>query len=224
MNDDCGDGGDTTSNSKNLILDACADTIQKFEAMFPNESFFPKVINNKDIRASKEADLLSSTRLDGFDVKASCQRQATFLWQVSGERFHDDQFLQDGVENYLKFIYLVKDKSRPEYLVPTYQIDLMWHTHILTSLRDYHMDTMAITGGEIRLDHDDSLNDRSEDSKLNHNFELTQKLWKKVFVVNYNVPGGMYRGEPSPRFYHHDWPNKVKTDAPVIVWKHKSVG
>ena len=94
MNDDYGDDGDgdTTSNSKNLILDACADTIQKFEAMFPNESFFPKVIDNKDIRASKEGDILNSTRLGGFDVKTSCQRQATFLWQVSGERFYDVTF------------------------------------------------------------------------------------------------------------------------------------
>lgn len=83
----------------------------------------------------------------------------------------------------------MKHKSRLEYLVPTYQIDLMWHTHILTSLRDYHTDTMEIIGGETRLDHDESLNDRSKDSKLNYNAKATQQLWRKVYQIDYEVPG-----------------------------------
>jgi Glycine-rich domain-containing protein-like len=49
----------------------------------------------------------------------------------SGERFDDIEFLNAGVENYYKFLTL-KPKAKEVVLVPTYQIDLMWHTHILS--------------------------------------------------------------------------------------------
>lgn len=34
----------------------------------------------------------------------------------------------------------------------------------------------------------------------------------------------MYRGEPLPQFYHHDWPHKIKTYAPMMEWKPKLMG
>ncbi|KAH8062130.1 hypothetical protein JL720_13335 [Aureococcus anophagefferens] len=66
--------------------------------------------------------------LDGFDVVASCARQKTFLWQVSGERYEDE--LPRRRARHEHFLRLMR---RGEFLVPTYQIDLFWHTHILDS-------------------------------------------------------------------------------------------
>jgi hypothetical protein len=81
--------------------------------------------------------------LSRFDVLESCQCQATFLWQVSQIKFHDDNFLRQGVQNYYRFMSLTKmGDKKPRFLVPTYQIDLMWHTHILHSIRFYNEDCM----------------------------------------------------------------------------------
>jgi len=98
-------------------------------------------------------------------------------------------------------------RDRPQFLVPTYQIDLMWHTHMLTSIELYHADIMNATG-KI-LEHDDSLNDRTEGGTLDNNFQATRKLWSDVYGVEYKVAGGMYRGIPSVDFFKADWPEKM---------------
>jgi len=141
--------------------------------------------------------------MGGFDVVKSCERQASFLWQVSGPNFYDENFLHQGVYNYIKFVKLMGNKSKPQFLVPTYQIDLIWHTHILASIAKYHEDNMKFGGRP--LEHDDSLNDRSENGVLNSNFNATRKLWRKVYNEEYVVSGGMYRGEPPAEYFKEDW-------------------
>ena len=42
----------------------------------------------------------------GFDLLGSTDRQATFLWQVSSPSFDDIDFLEQGVENYRRFLLL----------------------------------------------------------------------------------------------------------------------
>jgi hypothetical protein len=88
-----------------------------------------------------------------FDLLASTEQQATFLLQVSGEHFQDQDFLEEGVENYIKFVKLKPKAAKAGIvLVPTYQIDLIvWHTHILSNIGDY------LRGAEMH--HDDSLAD-----------------------------------------------------------------
>ena len=87
-----------------------------------------------------------------------------------------------------------------EFLVPTYQIDLFWHTHILASASTYAADTRRLCGFE--LPHDDSVNDRAEGSKLNRQYAVTQKLWAEAYGgERYAVPGGMYRGEPPEAYF-----------------------
>ena len=75
----------------------------------------------------------------------------------------------------------------------------MWHTHMLASLEQYTIDCLALSGKT--LDHDDSLNDRSEDSDLERGFKATCALWQQHYGEEYPVPGGMFRGEP-PRDFH----------------------
>ena len=67
-------------------------------------------------------------------MSAACQ--TSFLWQVSGPQFSDDDFLKEEINEYYKFL-LLKDDDKLLPLVPTYQIDLMWHTHILINCRQY---------------------------------------------------------------------------------------
>jgi len=197
----------STATNSQEHADIAVRTRELFLEMYPNESFFLKSNSNnaQGARSTAAAGVvqMNNTQLAGFDVVESCIRQSTFLWQVSGPRFNTSEFLEEGVSNYAKFVKLMDEKSKPQYLVPTYQIDLMWHTHMLSSIAKYHEDNMRING--CTLEHDDSLNDRTEGGKLDTSFQATRKLWDRIYGVEYNVPGGMYRGEPPVEYFRADW-------------------
>jgi hypothetical protein len=171
------------------------ETIGLFKEMYPKENFF--LGECCDVHSS------GTSKLGGFNVVESCERQATFLWQVSQPKFSLDEFLRNGKANYEKFARLLGSPKKPTYIVPTYQIDLMWHTHILASIEKYHHDHMNLTGRT--LPHDDSLNDRTEGGELDTNFQATKQLWLEMYSEEYAVPGGMYRGEPPEDFFSPDW-------------------
>jgi len=207
------DTNETLSTNQELA-DISGRTRELFLAMYPNESFFLKRPPSQT-NAAQRAKIIAgvqktrnNTQLAGFDVVESCIRQATFLWQVSGPRFSAVEFLEEGVSNYAKFVRLMGEKSKPQFLVPTYQIDLMWHTHMLASIAKYHKDNMQVNG--CILEHDDSLNDRTKGGKLDTNFQATRKLWDRVYGVEYKVPGGMYRGEPPAEYFRADWADSNK--------------
>ncbi len=139
--------------------------------------------------------------LSGFDLLASTEQPAFFLCQISGERFRDDDFLAEGVRSYTKFLKLKpKAGNSQTVLVPTYQIDLMWHTHILSSISEYIKDCIAIMGQTLHQ-HDDLLTHRSEGGILDVAFKATARLWKEEYNSKYVVCGSMYRGEPLHAFF-----------------------
>lgn len=171
---------------------------ERWNEMYPNIPFNYVVGSSLHHDSEGVDELLARARnLNGFDLLASAKCQATFLWQVSGPRFHEQEFLQEAVVKYHNFLQL-KTKDRLP-LVPTYQIDLMWHTHILAGLEDYKKDCLRIRGEAFH--HDDSLNDRAPGSKLNMAFAETARLWRAAYGEEYFVQGGMYRGKPFPAYY-----------------------
>jgi len=165
--------------------------------LYPTTPFFLP----NDGRGSSPPEGSSGRLLKGFDIIGSAERQATFLWQVSDPHFQDQHFLEEGVKRYHQFLKLRNKDGLP--LVPTYQIDLMWHTHMLVSLQKYHDDCIAIRGEKFH--HDDSLNDRTPGAKLDVAFRQTVELWKDSYGQEYHVPHGMYRGEPPSAFYNCQW-------------------
>ena len=91
-------------------------------------------------------------------------------------------------------MYLYLKKQHPEtFLVPCYDMDLIWHTHQVNTIH-YGKDTSDILG--FILKHADSVNDRSDGSKLNNADEVTRKLWRETFQVSFGRPGSMFRGNP----------------------------
>ena len=220
------------------------DTQNLWKQLYPDEPFFlqeeflQKEGENDDrslrIDTSEEGkgESSSSLLLDGFDLLGSTDRQSTFLWQVSGPRFSDDEFLKDGIGRYHKFILLrkrVQDErrlrrgtTRPRTLgiiVPTYQIDLMWHTHMLSGFHSYHGDCKSILGG-LTLNHDDGLNDRSEGGTLDVAFRETKVLWRSSYGENYTVQGGMYRGEPPKSYYSTEWDKSFQPSGCPLIGIH----
>ena len=158
-------------------------TQELWEARSPNVPFFWKSDDENNIKLPEAVTLCG--KVDGFDLVASTTCQAGFLWQVSDKNFHDDMFLQQGVDNYHKFLQLQSDDLP---LVPTYQIDLMWHTHMLSNTGLYNLDCEKIRGA--RFHHDDSLNDRTPGATLDVAFSKTSDLWEAAYHVPYSVPGG----------------------------------
>ena len=73
------------------------------------------------------------------------------------------------------YLYL-KQQNQQQFLVPCYDIDLMWHTHQVNTLH-YSNDTTAILG--FVLKHDDSVNDRWVDIIFEFK-KTTTTFWSPV--------------------------------------------
>ena len=161
------------------------------------------------LHASSTTSTTAAHRLPllcGFDLLGSTKRQALFLWQVSEPQYDDRSFLGEGVKNYDQFFRLPPTNGLP--LVPTYQIDLFWHTHILRSPLQYDADCVLIRGHSFH--HDDSLNDRTPGQTLDQAFRQTEATWKDTYHTSYEVVGGMYRGEPPAEYYSVSWQPAAK--------------
>ena len=64
--------------------------------------------------------------------------------------------MADALKRYAMYLYL-KKQHPDKFLVPCYDMDLVWHTHQVHPV-EYQRDTAAILG--FVLKHDDSVNDR----------------------------------------------------------------
>lgn len=112
---------------------------------------------------------------------------------------HEDRFLKAAVARYKGFLHLIRrnhERSMKCFCVPTYDIDLIWHSHQLHPLS--YCNDMAELLGRV-LEHDDTDSDRSEGKKLDVGFRETAKQWEDTYGLRYWRAGAMYRGRlPSP--------------------------
>lgn len=112
---------------------------------------------------------------------------------------HDGRFLEAAVARYKGFLHLIKtnqDRSLKLFCVPTYDIDLIWHSHQLHPL-SYCNDMIKLLGKV--LEHDDTDSDRSKGKKLDVGFDKTTNQWEEIYGLRYWRAGTMYRGScPSP--------------------------
>lgn len=112
---------------------------------------------------------------------------------------NEDLFLEGAVARYKGFVYLIKrnkERSIRSCCVPTYDIDLIWHSHQLQPV-SYCKDLVKILGKV--LEHDDTDSDRTKGSKLDVGFSGTTKQWEETFGSRYWRAGTMFRGiVPSP--------------------------
>lgn len=145
-------------------------------------------MNSEDIKTEEYRSKLS------YDLLAAVARQSAFYYQVSLPHYRNEAFLRNGSHRYYKFLYL-KSKHPESFLVPCYDIDLIWHTHQLHPVI-YKADTERILGK--LYNHDDTVTDRSVKSKLTRADFQTRELWKNAFGCHFAHTGAMYRG-PSSR-------------------------
>jgi Glycine-rich domain-containing protein-like len=161
------------------------------------------IVKNEDRFVSVQNSITdASLLLDGYNLLLASIRQKSFWYQVSIPCYQDIDYIDSVcVTMYKQFLQLKgtnKDETTHFFIVPTYSIDLTWHTHMLSSVPLYDKDCTTIMGHT--LNHDDNLGDRSADSKLMTSWNLTCDLWYRVYGTNYRKMGG-YRGEPPKSYY-----------------------
>ena len=167
----------------------------------------------KDKTSAESQEHVDAAKLDEFALLSSAKRQAELYW-------HLQPYFTDGVPNfdtelalneYYQFLMLMKEYPK-QTLVPTYLIDLYWHTHMTGgSVEDYATDCRNICGRFI--DHDDEYGDGDRDGVLGESFEATAKLWQQVYGDSTYKSKGGYRGPPPPDYYPKMEPVDAENDA-----------
>ena len=151
------------------------------------------------------------------DLLAAIRRQQDFVYNIHLPHYRDKKFLNSALERYKKYLFL-KKKNPSEFLVPCYDIDLVWHTHQLHPV-DYGKFTKSLLGR--LLIHDDTDSDRNPGSKLNVATDKTRLLWQQEYQEPFNSFGAMYRGDsPKGRLYRLsqlDIENLLGRKALVVV-------
>ncbi|XWS29628.1 hypothetical protein CRYUN_Cryun24cG0045700 [Craigia yunnanensis] len=186
------------SNVVSSIQCTCKrQTEEIWSRLYPNEPY--------DFDLTKTLSENASETLSGldkhtkYDLVSAVKRQSPFFYQVSRAHMNNDIFIEGAVARYKGFLHLIKrnrEKSIKRFCVPTYDIDLIWHTHQLHPV-SYCKDLNKALG-KI-LEHDDTDSDRTKGKKLDVGFSGTTKQWEETFGVRYWKAGAMYRGSsPSP--------------------------
>ncbi|KAL4927874.1 uncharacterized protein BDV17DRAFT_292150 [Aspergillus undulatus] len=143
------------------------------DTLFPGEADFLR-------NASMALDEKTSTLV--FKLVDAIQRQASFVEKMEAHLWIRSPALEGtlsrAVERYSKFLKLFK-LYPGTMLVPTLDIDLVWHTHQCWHSR-YNEAMMQIAGRLV--DHDDKLGK----STLDPGFERTANLFRVRYGVEYS--------------------------------------
>ena len=157
---------------------------RKWEELYPSEPF------NFDLRRPAPDTTGGVSRIK-YNLEDACYRQSKFLYQVSLPHYNDETFLRAAVERYEQHLRL--KKQHPEvFMVPCYDVDLIWHAHQLYPL-DYKQTTTELLGKTLH--HDDEVTDRNPGSKLYDSEMKTRAVWEAAGLP-FAKPGAMYRGDP----------------------------
>ncbi|XP_064099104.1 uncharacterized protein LOC135210199 isoform X2 [Macrobrachium nipponense] len=131
-----------------------------------------------------------------YDLRSAVERQSAFFYQVSLPHYRTKGFLRYSEKRYRQFLAL-KRAHPDKFLVPCYDMDIMWHTHQVHPLI-YKKDTESLLNQ--LLPHDDSVNDRSTGSRLLVSDGITRSLWVSSYGTTFRREGAMFRGDPPTKY------------------------
>ncbi|CAH9086841.1 unnamed protein product [Cuscuta epithymum] len=194
------------------------ETEKVWKQLYPTEPYeldLPRALSSEPSKRSEHI------KYSSYDLVSAVKRQSPFFYQVSRPHMYSEMYLVAAIARYKGFLHLIrrnKEKSIRCFCVPTYDIDLIWHTHQLHPV-SYCKDLLKLLGKV--LEHDDTDSDRTKGNKLETGFSSTTKHWEETYGCRYWRAGAMYRGnEPLPLpIYHNDNRNTV-TKKVVLAHKH----
>lgn len=110
---------------------------------------------DKYLAKLRDVDLVSCDAIHRREAIAQAiESQSPFVSKILNRRpslsgwrntTHSEAFVRLAVTRYVLFLNLARDRDDSFMLVPTLDIDLVWHAHML-SPADYERDTLAICG------------------------------------------------------------------------------
>lgn len=121
---------------------------------------------------------------------------------------NDSRYLEESVGRYKGFLHQIKrnkEKSLGMFCVPTYDIDLIWHSHQLQPA-SYSQDMTKVMGRI--LEHDDTGSDGGKGNKRENGFTETTRQWEETFGLRYWRAGAMYKGSEPTLAPIHPFPIK----------------
>jgi len=137
---------------------------------------------NQNFVSSKEPVPSRASFVPSLDLVQAVLRQRDFLEKFQKHQFYSMQFksmnsisFQQLVQNYISFMKLARENVM---IVPTFDIDLMWHTHMRSPMSYLEFST-AICG--FILNHDDSI---AKDSLIAA-YQDTAARWKLTYQSDY---------------------------------------
>lgn len=166
-------------------------TRKLWDSQYPQERYDIDFDHSSDFALQSAVD--GGSRKIAYDLEAAVARQRSFYYQVSRPHMAEESFLRVALQRYKGFLYLLKLSNLKVFLVPTYDVDLMWHSH-QTNPGAYREDMLDLLGKV--LDHDDTDSDRTAGKKLDTGFSKTREYWQRNYGTLYERAGAMYRGEP----------------------------
>ncbi|MCD9645479.1 hypothetical protein HAX54_034440 [Datura stramonium] len=173
------------------------ETEETWKHFYPNEPY--DLDSARALSDNNPAQILKSEKCSNYDLVSAVKRQSPFFYQVSRPHMTSEIYLKGAVARYKGFLHLIRrirERSIESFSVPTYDIDLIWHTHQLHPI-SYCKDLVDIMGKV--LNHDDTDSDRTKGKKLDTGFSGTTKFWEEMYGLRYWRAGAMYRGNaPSP--------------------------
>lgn len=161
-----------------------------WENIYKDEAYdITQVLQEADM--CEEGDVKETQSDISYDILLASSRQMMFHYQTITPHWRTGStFLHMGVNRYLAFLHL-KRVSPSTIIVPTFDIDLVWHAHQMHPTH-YYQTSNAMCG--LFLPHDDTLVDRSEHGDLTLAWNETVALWEKTYGAPYHFAGGMWRG------------------------------
>jgi hypothetical protein len=134
--------------------------------------------------------ILFLNKLSHLNLDAVAQK---LTWQGLGDGWTDEQIKLE-IRNYKKFLYLNFLFPYKEF-TPTWEIDKVWHTHILNDTYQYIQDCQNLFGYILHHRSSVKSNDNSNQNQSNFteftliNFEesLGLDIWKSVHYRSYDI-------------------------------------
>ncbi|KAL6452182.1 GRDP2 Glycine-rich domain-containing protein 2 [Candida maltosa Xu316] len=143
----------------------------------------------------------------GEDLVSCVMRQSKFIDSMNEFNWLQSPYLSDCIDEarirYDRFFSMLTNPSIKEMLVPTLDIDLVWHTHQLM-MYGYFRDCKQSPAHKF-IDH----NDKVDDEALDNGFDYTANEYKKIFGEEYKL---CYCD-----FCH--WKSKKRKDKVARFWK-----
>jgi len=136
-----------------------------------------------------QMNLIHLTVKDGIhvweDLVGCIIRQERFIEKMNSFDWLHSPVMKEGlvesIVRYSRFFNLLSRYDTRRMLVPTLDIDLIWHTHQLSLC--YYFEECMSSPLNCVIDHDDKV----EEGRLDTGFEFTSKLYRSKFKQNYSI-------------------------------------